>query len=112
MNLTIQLPHVSDSETMYAHADQVLRFAMTRFTEVISEVRLRLVDENGPRGGVDQRCRVQVHLRRGGVVHVDGVHADPHVAIQQVTARAARCVARQLSRERPGRGLERNEVRR
>ena len=103
MNLTIQLPHHTDDASLHAHAERVLRFALTRFGHAVSAVRLRLVDENGPRGGNDQRCRVRVSLRQGGSVDVSGDSADPHGVIYDVAARAARAVERRLNRARPRR---------
>ena len=104
MNLSIQLPHSSDVPSLREHAERTLSFVLTRFTGAISEIRLGLVDHNGPRGGVDQRCRVQVTLRRGGTVNVEGVDSDPHAVITQVAARMARTLARRLSRSRAQRG--------
>ena len=100
MNLTIQIPHGTHSEALYAHAERAIRFALTRFGETVTDVRLRLVDENGPRGGVDQRCRVQVTLAQGGSINLEGASADPFAAIQHVIARVARTVSRRLSRSR------------
>ena len=98
MNLTIQLPHVANATTARDHADRVLRFALTRFSGAISAVRLRLVDENGPRGGVDQRCRIHVVLRTGDVLRVESVGSDAYAVIHQVCTRMAHTVARRLSR--------------
>jgi len=98
MNLTIQLPHAADAATSRDHADRALRFALTRFAGAISAVRLRLVDENGPRGGVDQRCRVHLVLRTGDVLNVEAVGSDAYAVIHQVCARMAHTVARRLSR--------------
>lgn len=100
MQLTIQLPQGEEAETLHAYAERALRFALTRFAGAVSAIRLRMVDENGPRGGADQRCRVEVALREGGAVNVEGVDADPRTAIDRVAARAARTVARRLSRAR------------
>jgi putative sigma-54 modulation protein len=104
MNLTIELPHTSDAASVRTHADRLLRFALTRFTDAVSAVRLRLVDENGLRGGVDQRCRVQVVLRRGNALSIEAVGSDPHSVIHEVAARMARTLSRRLARLRVRRG--------
>ena len=103
MQLSIRLPDAPASDPLHAHAERSLRFALTRFGSAVSEIRLRLVDENGPRGGADQRCRVQVALSGGGLVNVEGTHADARSAIDHVAARAARTVARRLERLRQAR---------
>ncbi len=104
VNLIIQLPHATDGGTVRDHADRVIRFALTRFTTAIAAVSLRLVDENGPRGGVDQRCRVQVQLRTGGSLTVEAVGSDPHAVIHDVVARMARTLSRRIARLRERRG--------
>lgn len=100
MTLTIQLTHRDDADSLHAHAERVLRFALTRFGAAVTAVRLRLVDENGPRGGTDQRCRVRVVLRQGGAIDVSGDSADAHGVIYDVAARAARAVGRRIRRSR------------
>lgn len=65
---------------------------------------VRLVDENGRRGGTDQRRCVEVWLRAGAPVNVEGVEANPRAIIDRVAvrvaARAARTVSRRMSRAR------------
>lgn len=100
VNVSIRLPHRPDAPPVRDHAERVLRFAFTRFTDAIVAIRLRLVDENGPRGGVDQRCRVQVELRDGGKVRVEGTGSDAHAVIHAVVSRVARATARHLGRSR------------
>lgn len=96
MTLTIQVP----DRTLASEADRALRFALTRFAGAIARIRLRLVDENGPRGGVDQRCSVRVSLLRGGFVQVTGVGSDAREVMHQVAERVARALARRLARDR------------
>lgn len=108
MNLTVQLPHAPEPAVLNAHADRALRFALTRFAALLTEVRLRLVDDNGPRGGVDQRARVWLRLRRGDVLTVEAVDQDPRVAIARAADRAARALVRRLARGRAPRGQTRD----
>lgn len=104
MNLTVQLPHAAEPDALLPHADRSLRFALTRFAVLLSEVRLRLVDDNGPRGGVDQRARVWLRLSRGDVLTVEAVDQDPRTAIARAADRAARALVRRLARTRAPRG--------
>lgn len=82
-------------EAAHTHA----AFALTRFSRHIRAVTIRVVDANGPRGGVDQECTVVVRLARPGAdIVVADVDADPFAALARATTRAARTVARRLGR--------------
>lgn len=84
-------------EAAHTHA----AFALTRFNRAIHSVAIRFDDANGPKGGVDQRCTVTIHLVRPGedvvVTHDD---ADAFAALSRAMIRAARVVARRLDRRR------------
>ena len=43
MNLTIQLPHAPEDSALLEHAERSLRFALTRFSSAVADIRLRLV---------------------------------------------------------------------
>lgn len=96
MNLALHIPDAA----LAAHAERALRFALTRFTDAVDRIRVRMVDENGPRGGIDQRCTIRVSLRRGGIVLVTGLGSDARAVIDQVASRVARTLARRLARAR------------
>lgn len=72
-----------------------LEFALGRFSPRIQRVRASLKDLNGPRGGVDKQCLVDVRLRheRRPIV-IEDVDADPMVASGRAAERAGRAVAR------------------
>jgi len=88
------------TEDVRTRADQSLRFALGRFSPRIERVILRLTDLNGPRGGVDERCRIEVRLRPSGGLLVEDGDSSPSAAINRAADRAARAVRRRLDRER------------
>ncbi|MCB9850223.1 MAG: HPF/RaiA family ribosome-associated protein [Phycisphaerales bacterium] len=71
-------------------------YALGRFELHIREVTVRLSDLNGPKGGIDKRCKVQVGLRSGGtiVAEVDDTEFEP--CIHRVMDRVSRRVRRHL----------------
>jgi len=82
------------------HVGRRLAFALSRFGQRSGRVLVRLVDVNGPRGGDDKQCRLDVSLIPSGNVLVEDVDADMYAAIDRATGRAARSVVRELQRER------------
>jgi putative sigma-54 modulation protein len=80
--------------------ERSLRFALSRFGRRIRRVTMSLTDLNGPRGGVDKRCRVEVALEPRGAVFIEEDGSDIHAAVDRAAERLARVVDRQLDRER------------
>ena len=85
-----------------AHAKRRLRFVLTRHSDRIHRVVVRLGDENGPRGGSDKFCRVQVHLRDAPAAIVSDVGPDLYEVIDRASDRVGRAVVRHLDRARIG----------
>lgn len=74
------------------------RLAFGRIVSAIGDVRIVFRDENGPRGGVDLRCSVDVRMRSGAEVRAEGVDALAHTAADLAMERAARSAHRTLAR--------------
>jgi ribosome-associated translation inhibitor RaiA len=87
-----------------AHAVRRLHFALDRFTGRVTQVRVRLVDVSGPRGGVDIQCLIQVWVSGIGALVVKVMAADPDTAIDRAAERIHRLVARHLDRQFKRRG--------
>lgn len=82
-----------------------LAFGLGRADAAISRVNVRLSDINGPRGGADKRCLIEVRLKGAPTVVIEDIEADLYVAIDRAAARAGRSLGRRLSRQRQfGRG--------
>jgi len=81
-------------------AERRLRFVMRRLSALVQRARLRLSDVNGPRGGLDKRCQLELATDGSGTVVVSAVARDWRSALDAVLARASRTLAR---RERRGR---------
>jgi len=51
---------------------RLLKFSLSRFEGAVTRVKIRFSDVNGPKGGIDKRCRISAKLRTGGQVVVSG----------------------------------------
>lgn len=75
-------------------AERRLRFVMRRLTWLVPRAKLRLSDTNGPRGGLDKCCQVELKTEHGGTLVIHSVAHDWRHAIDDALARAARTLLR------------------
>ncbi|GAP35375.1 HPF/RaiA family ribosome-associated protein [Piscinibacter sakaiensis] len=78
-----------------------VRFVLRRKLWRLSRAEIRLSDVNGPRGGPDKRCRVELRGSDGSrAVVVSSARTDWLAALDDALARAERFLARQWQRRR------------
>nr|WP_315232214.1 HPF/RaiA family ribosome-associated protein [uncultured Albidiferax sp.] len=82
-------------------SEQRLRFALRRLAAFVDTVRVSYRDANGPRGGVDKQCQVQLHLRGRGNIVVKTTASDWYAALQAAIRRAVSRVVKHLQQSRP-----------
>ena len=75
-------------------------YAFGGLSQMVRRVEVLLADDNGPRGGNDQRCQIRVTVEGLPAVQVTDVQAEMDVAIDRATGRAGRTLARLLGRLR------------
>lgn len=68
--------------------------AFSRLRTAVTRVDMSLSDVNGPRGGVDKRCRVLVHLEGGAGVFVQDDDSQLASLIDRAIERAGRAAHR------------------
>lgn len=77
-----------------------VRFAMRRLAWWVPRAKLMLSDINGPRGGVDKRCQVELRTDGERTVVITSIARDWRSAIDNALTRAVRVLVRQLHRGR------------
>jgi len=90
----------SPTAALRAYVERRLEFALDRHAERVTRVRVVVTDVNGPRGGADKKCRVEMRLRSGASVRATVVDEDAYVAIGAAAHRASRALSRAVQRER------------
>jgi ribosome-associated translation inhibitor RaiA len=78
-------------------------FVFRRLAWLISKATVSLSDVNGPRGGVDKRCQVEVQVNRENTVVATSIARDWRGAIDLALARAARTLVRKRQHAKPRR---------
>jgi putative sigma-54 modulation protein len=85
-------------DALREYAGHRLSFTLRRFAHRIRRVNLRLVDVNGPRGGVDSRCSIVAELTDRGHLFVDAIAAWPFAAITTAARRLNEAMRREGDR--------------
>lgn len=82
-----------------------VRFALRRLSALIPRAKVQFSDVNGPRGGVDKRCQVELSTAAAGTVVIASLARDWRTALDRSLGRATRALTRSLRRQhRPVRG--------
>ena len=100
MNIEIQARRVPLSRKLRNHTERRIRSALTRFDERITRVSLWLSDVNGPKGGNDKNCQVQIVMSGKPDVVIEETRENLYVAINRAIDRAGQTVVRKLDRQR------------
>ena len=100
MQLDIQARNFLLTNALRGHVERRLSFALHSRENHIQRITVRLSDINGPRGGEDKCCHIQVVLPHLTDVVIEDTEEDLYAAIDKAADRAGRTVGRRLSRQR------------
>lgn len=99
MQIEIQARDFTLTESLGAYIEQRINFLLSSKYDQIKRIRVCLRDINGPRGGVDKRCQIQISLPRLKDIVIEDTELDLYIAIDRATDRATRTVNRRLARQ-------------
>ena len=81
-----------------------VRFALRRLTALVPRAKVQLSDINGPRGGLDKRCQIELNTEALGTVFIASLARDWRTALDRSLDRATRVLTRGLQRsQKPAR---------
>ncbi len=96
MKIDIQCRGFSLTHAISAHVHKRVGFALGRGIRRLRRVQVTLSDVNGPRGGIDKRCKIEARLDGLAPVMIEDIQSDLYVAIDRAATRTARTVLRRL----------------
>ena len=95
----------ADGNQMRDLSVERVRFALRRLTALVPRAKVQFSDVNGPRGGVDKRCQVELKTDSAGTVVIASLARDWRTALDRSLTRATRVLTRSLQRgQKPLRG--------
>ncbi|WP_153109122.1 HPF/RaiA family ribosome-associated protein [Propionivibrio limicola] len=103
MRVDIKTSGIDLTDGLREHAERRLTFALDRARHDVSSVTVRLSDINGPKGGNDKRCQIQIPLPHHRDVLIEDTASDLYVAIDRAIGRIGNTLGRRLSRQRADR---------
>jgi len=101
MNITLRAvdSEIACNRELLSYAKRSVQFALSRSLPVATTVTVRLSDLNGPRGGTDKCCKIELRVA-GWHAFTEATHSDSRAAIDLACARMAGVVRKrqQLAR--------------
>ncbi len=100
MNVEIRARGIEMTEPLEQVVQRRVYSALRRFGHRVRRASVQLTDLNGPKGGVDIRCKIEAHLEGGGQVIVHQTRETPFTAVADACEAVARAVRRRSDRLR------------
>jgi hypothetical protein len=95
----------AEGSQMRAISVERVRFALRRLSALVPRAKVQFTDVNGPRGGVDKRCQVELSTEATGTVVIASLAHDWRTALDRSLGRAIRVLTRSIQRkQKPVRG--------
>lgn len=98
MNISITTPSETRNDHVLISVTNRVMKTLVRFSDRIARVNVILTDENGPRGGIDKRCRVCVVMPGVGELSTSARHDNLWTATSHAARRARRMIVSRLKR--------------
>ncbi|TQV76794.1 HPF/RaiA family ribosome-associated protein [Aliikangiella marina] len=90
---------LNDSQALKTYVHRRLGFALDRFTNRITRVHVRLADINGPRGGKDKSCLMQVFFDQMPHILIESLDESIFSAIDNAAERARRAITSRFGKQ-------------
>ncbi len=98
MQVQVRVKGLIGASRLRVFATNKLNAALSRFSDAVQDVSMRMNDINGPdRGGADKLCRVVLRFKNNSVVVVEELGANMMEVIDRVSDRLHHTVSKQLS---------------
>ncbi len=97
MQIIFESRDVSGTDMRDMSVERV-RLRLRRLAAMVPRAKVRFSDVNGPRGGVDKRCLVELKTESAGTVVIASLARDWRTALDRSLARAAQVLTRNLQR--------------
>lgn len=98
MRIDVRFRGLRGSPQLVEMVTQRVHRRLSHFDSQLSDIVLRISDENGPKGGMDKRCHFVVRGPRLGALNLTQTHAEVLSGVDLGLDRLAHLVGRTLER--------------
>jgi ribosome-associated translation inhibitor RaiA len=105
MNIRIKQDKVEVERSLIANIHRHISADLKRFERIIKHVCVKIADINGPHGGEDKSCRIQVLLKRASSVIIEERGASLLAVAGRAIARMDMAMFRAVDRRRERRRI-------
>lgn len=98
MQMTIASRSAELTPTIREHIEDRLHAALDQHATRIAQIDVMIEDENGPRGGLDQVCRVVVSLTNGMQLRHERKGLDLYANVSLIADKVKQRVGRELAK--------------
>lgn len=99
MKIMMRAKKIQLTEEVKDSIQRRVYFSLGRFSNCIRDIKIMLADVNGPRGGVDKSCHVNVRLKPCGEVYMEDQSEDLKAVIYNIFDRLNRALERKIKRD-------------
>jgi ribosomal subunit interface protein len=100
MQTVIRSSDFSLTDALETFIKQQARKSMRKCSSQVARLVIRIKDINGPKGGQDKECSVEVMLPNHGPIVVSKRSSDAYSSIRKALGRASRTTLRKLKKRR------------
>jgi hypothetical protein len=99
MEVVVQANH-AQAQALRPVVESRVRAATHRMSGLLSRAVVRLKDLNGPRGGIDKQCQIQINTASGSVLVVSSRGTDWRTTVEDALARATHALSRRVNAQK------------
>jgi len=100
MRVTVCSHHVTIDQGVRREIAEAVRTALAHVERRVVSVQALIGDDNGPKGGVDQRCEFVANCARLGVLRVEATSTELDKALSAALSKLRRAVEHAVDRRR------------
>ncbi|MFO1519789.1 MAG: HPF/RaiA family ribosome-associated protein [bacterium] len=99
LKIDLQGKYIPGNLALHEHVLRSISFSLGRFENRIDWVKVRLKDLNGPKGGRDKNCTIQIKTAFSKEIFIEEIDSDLYAVVDLATKRAGSAIRREIEKK-------------